>query len=282
MQARVIDNVSAKMSAVLPQLIEASGDIRIAVAFASRKGLSLIEPALVAALEAGGTAEFLVGLDMQSTEPGAVRWLLDRTRDTDRVELYCYAGLTTAGIYHPKLYLARSADQVSFIAGSSNLTDGGLRKNVEVNVLIEAAARDDVVADVYSAYTRLKFHPERVVPDDEFVQMYGEMCQREKARDQAARRDPAARRLLDSFREKARSLKRPQPTRRDLFGWLELVYDALPTGEFTNEDVYASEDDFRSSYPGNLNMRAKVRQQLQVLRDMRLIEHLATGRWRKL
>jgi HKD family nuclease len=276
MQARVIDNVSAKMSAVLPPLIEASGDIRIAVAFVSRKGLSLIEPALDAALEAGGTAEFLVGLDMQSTEPGAVRWLLDRTRDTDRVELYCYAGLTTAGIYHPKLYLTRSAQLVSFIVGSSNLTDGGLRKNVEVNVLVEANARDEIVSDAYSAYNRLKFHPERVAPDDEFVAMYSELCRRER------KSRPVEAAAQRAFVRKAASLRRPKPSRRDLFGWLELVYDALPTGEFTNEDVYASEDDFRSSYPGNLNIKAKVRQQLQVLRDMRLIEHLATGRWRKL
>ena len=65
-------------------------------------------------------------------------------------------------------------------------------------------------------------------------------------------------------------------------GWLELVYDALPDGEFTNDLVYASESEFRLRYPDNLNIRAKVRQQLQVLRDMRLIEHVATGRWRKL
>lgn len=281
MQARVIDNVSAKMSAVLPALIEGSRDVRLAVAFVSRKGLAHIDAALDAALSAGGTIEFLVGLDMQSTEPEAVQSLLDRTRRSRSVELYCYRGLS-AGIYHPKLYLCRSSEKVAFVAGSSNLTDGGLARNAEVNVLIEADVTDEIVSDAYAAYNRLKFHPDRVVPDDEFIEMYKELCRREKAQERATQRDPAAKRLLDSFRQKAESLSRPRPTERDLFGWLELVYDALPDGEFTNEDVYRFEAQFQQSYPDNLNIRAKVRQQLQVLREMELVEHIATGRWRKL
>jgi len=281
MQARVIDNVTQKMSSVLPQLIEASSDVRLAVAFVSRKGLSYIDPALDAALAAGGTAEFLVGLDMQSTEPEAVRSLFERTRRSGSVELYCFRDLSS-GIYHPKLYVCRSPEGVSFVAGSSNLTDGGLAKNAEVNVLIEAEVTDEIVSDVYSAYNRLKFQPDRVAPDDEFIEMYAELCLREKAQDRVARRDPGARRLLESFREKARSLKPPKPTKRDLFGWLELVYDALPDGEFTNEQVYRFEGDFRQAYPDNRNIRAKVRQQLQVLGQMGLVEDVARGRWRKL
>jgi HKD family nuclease len=226
MKAQVIDNVSAKMSAALAQLIESSRDVRVAVAFASRQGISLIEPALGAALAAGGTAEFLIGLNMRSTEPEAVRSLLEMTRRGKGVELFCYAGLSDAGIYHPKLYLARSGEQVSFVVGSSNLTDGGLRKNVEVNVLVEASLRDEIVSDIYSTYNRLKFHPERVIPDDEFVVMYAELCRREKK----ASGDAAIAGLKREFKRKTATLRRPQPSRRDLFGWLELVYDALPAG----------------------------------------------------
>ncbi len=35
-------------------------------------------------------------------------------------------------------------------------------------------------------------------------------------------------------------------------------------------------------YPTNLNIRAKIRQQLQTLPSMGLVEHVVTGRWRKL
>ena len=282
MRVQVIDNVSREMASVLPSVIEGSRDLRIAVAFVSRRGLATIDPALTAAVQAGATAEFLVGLDMRATEPEALKVLLDRTGETDRVALYCYTSVTTAGIYHPKLYVSRAGDQVTSIVGSSNLTAGGLKKNVEVNVLIESDIRDEIVSDIYTAYNRLKFHPERVEPDDEFLALYAELCRRERATDQSVGRDKSIRALHETFREKAASLRRPVPSRRDLVGWLELVYDALPDGEFTNDLVYASESEFRLRYPDNLNIRAKVRQQLQVLRDMRLIEHVATGRWRKL
>src|SRR3989304_8908481 len=268
MRVQVIDHASREMASVLPCVIEGSRDVRIAVAFVSRRGLATIDPALTAAVQAGATAEFLVGLDMRATEPEALKALLDRTRDTDRVALYCYTSVTTAGIYHPKLYVSRAGYQVTSIVGSSNLTAGGVKKNVEVNVLIESDIRDEIVSDIYTAYNRLKFHPERVEPDDEFLALYAELCRRERATDQSVGRDKAIRALHETFREKAGSLRRPVPSRRDLVGWLGLVYDALPDGEFTNDLVYASESEFRLRYPDNLNIRAKVRQQLEVLRDV--------------
>ncbi len=36
-----------------------------------------------------------------------------------------------------------------------------------------------------------------------------------------------------------------------------------------------------AQHPNNRNVRAKVRQQLQILRDMGLVEHLGPSRWRK-
>lgn len=278
---QVIDNVSRDMASALPPVLQDSQDIRIAVAFVSQRGLTLIDSALAAAIQAGATAEFLVGLDMQSTEPQALKALLDRRRETGRLALYCYASVTAAGIYHPKLYVLRAEDQVTSIVGSSNLTEGGLKKNVEVNVLIEATIGDELVSDIYGAYSRLKFLPERVEPDDEFLALYTELCQRQPVESNSASRDTSTRKLMASFREKAKTLRRPIPSRRDLVGWLELVYDALPDGEFTNELVYAHEPEFQKQYPHNLNVRAKVRQQLQVLRAMGLTEHIARGRWRK-
>jgi HKD family nuclease len=281
MRVQLIDNVSRDMATALPPVLEHSQDIRIAVAFVSQRGLALIDSALTAAIQAGATAEFLVGLDMQSTEPQALKALLDRSRETACLSLYCYASVSAAGIYHPKLYVFRAEDQVTSIVGSSNLTEGGLKKNVEVNVRIEATVGDELVSDIYATYGRLKFLPERVEPDDEFLALYAELCQRQRVESKSASRDASTLKLMASFREKAKTLRRPVPSRRDLVGWLELVYDALPDGEFTNELVYAQEPEFRKQYPDNLNVRAKVRQQLQVLRDMGLIEHIARGHWRK-
>jgi HKD family nuclease len=269
------------MVSVLSPLIEHTSDLRIAVAFASRQGLKIIEAPLSTAVKKGAAVEFLVGLDMRSTEPEALQALLELSRKSANAALYCYASVSAPGIYHPKLYLSRTADAFASIVGSSNLTEGGLKKNVEVNVLIEADVSDEIVSDIYSTYNRLKFQPDRVAPDDEFLALYAQLCQREKEEQHKVVRDRSSRRLLRDFSEKAKSLRRPTPSRRDLVGWLELVYDALPEGEFTNRQVYEYEGEFQRHYPENLNVRAKVRQQLQVLRDMGFIQHVATGRWRK-
>lgn len=282
MRVEVVDNVTRTMVDALSSVMERTADLRMAVAFMSRRGLSMIEAPLMSAVDSGTPVELLVGLDMRSTEPEALQELFQVSRRKLNLSMYCYADLSQTGIYHPKLYISRVAESVSSIIGSSNLTEGGLKRNVEVNVLIEAAADDEVVSDIYMTYNKLKFHPERVEPDDEFLDLYAQRCEVEKREQRRARRDSDTRRLREVFSKKARSLRRPTATSRDLVGWLELVYDSLPDREFTNQEVYQREAEFQRRYPGNRNVKAKVRQQLQVLEAMGFVEHVRTGRWRKL
>lgn len=226
------------------------------------------------------TSSFLVGLDPGATEPKAIETLYQLSQGSPNVALYCYASVEASAIYHPKMYLMRSESTVAAIIGSSNLTEGGLKKNIEVNIVLQASIRDEIVSDIYAAYNRLKFHPQRVIPDEEFLALYSRLCNIEKRRRKEAV-DELQRGLKNDFVKKASSLRRPQPTKRDLIGWLELVYDVLPEGEFTNQQVYQHEEEFRRYYPENLNIRAKIRQKLQELRDMGFLQHVGTARWRK-
>src|SRR5438552_406011 len=109
-EARIIDNVSRDMVSVLSSEIEHSQDVRIAVAFVSQKGLGLLWTSMEATLQAGGYMEFLVGLDMRTTEPDALVTLYQLHRANANVSLYCYSKVNPAGIYHPKLYLLKSGD----------------------------------------------------------------------------------------------------------------------------------------------------------------------------
>ena len=59
------------------------------------------------------------------------------------------------------------------------------------------------------------------------------------------------------------------------------LIDLLP-GEFTLQDMYRFEDNLAKLHPSNHNIRAKIRQQLQVARDLRVIEFLGRGRYRKI
>jgi len=281
MQIEIVDNLSSDMASRLARELETAEDIKIAVAFVSKSGLAIIESHLEGALRKKAFIEFLVGLDMRSTDPDALQSLYILSRENDNLGLYCFASLDTEAIYHPKVYLFRKGDAVTSIIGSSNLTEGGLKRNLEINIAMRGTLQEEALSDVYSAYNQLKFHPKRVIPDEEFLRLYGELCRREKSNRRVLMREKNSAELLTRFRNKAKSLRRPTATRRDLVGWLELVYDSLPEGEFTNEDVYRKEPIFRKAYPENRNIEAKIRQKLQDLRDMGFVEHLGTARWRK-
>lgn len=66
-------------------------------------------------------------------------------------------------------------------------------------------------------------------------------------------------------------------------GWTLDVLNAvrsLTKNEFTLADVYALESDLARLHPGNRHIRDKIRQQLQILRDLGVIEFLDRGHYR--
>jgi type II restriction enzyme len=67
-------------------------------------------------------------------------------------------------------------------------------------------------------------------------------------------------------------------------GWLIEVMrcvEAVGRAEFEIADVYRFEEHMRQLYPGNMHVREKMRQQLQVLRDVGFIEFLGRGKYRR-
>ncbi len=54
----------------------------------------------------------------------------------------------------------------------------------------------------------------------------------------------------------------------------------VPTNTFTTTDVYAFERELEKLHPDNRHVRDKIRQQLQVLRDLGLLLHVERGVWR--
>lgn len=78
-------------------------------------------------------------------------------------------------------------------------------------------------------------------------------------------------------------LREEKPAAR---GWLIEVMgccDAIGKQEFSLNDVYRFETHLSALYPGNNNVRAKIRQQLQVLRDGGYLEFLSrSGNYRLL
>jgi type II restriction enzyme len=66
-------------------------------------------------------------------------------------------------------------------------------------------------------------------------------------------------------------------------GWLIEVMkcvEAIGRAEFHIDDVYAFEDRLSRLYPGNRNVKPKIRQQLQSLRDRGYIDFVSRGYYR--
>lgn len=279
---QIVDNVRRKTAAILIPAIESAADIRIAVAFVSSDGVSQIMPVIERRLTAGANVEFLVGMDTRATDPAAVRELYSLSQKNPHVTFLCFVPRNTSILYHPKIYLMRNDQVMTAMIGSSNLTHSGLISNIEANVVIQDDIHSELMSEIFNTYYRLKFHPLRVVPDDDFINLFADLCKVEKRAERQQAQLPNVRDLRRAFLAKAGALQRPKPSRSDLFGWLELVYDVLPEGEFSNRDIYAYEDLFRQYYPHNMNIKAKIRQQLQILQRLGFIQHVSKGVWRKL
>ena len=105
MQAEVIDNASQDLASVLTSAMERSQSIKIAVAFVTIRGFKMIESSVLNSLRVGAYAEFLVGMDLATTEPKALWHLYELAQHQRNVSLYCYADLGPSVVYHPKLYM---------------------------------------------------------------------------------------------------------------------------------------------------------------------------------
>lgn len=91
---------------------------------------------------------------------------------------------------------------------------------------------------------------------------------------------PSAPSEVRAWYERLKPLREIKATQR---GWtldvLNLVR-RLGKTEFTNDDVYAFDCELERLHPDNRNIRPKIRQQLQVLRDAGLLIHIKAGLWR--
>jgi type II restriction enzyme len=71
--------------------------------------------------------------------------------------------------------------------------------------------------------------------------------------------------------------------RQETKGWLLDVMrcvEAIKKPEFTLDEVYAFEQQLSALYPNNQNVKPKIRQQLQYLRDREYLDFVSRGVYR--
>lgn len=177
---------------------------------------------------------------------------------------------------HSKIYLF---DDVEAVITSANLTHGGLVGNFEYGLHIN---EPEVVARIVSDFDQLLTDERTGKVDradlDAVSAILNQLPQPQEQKRvvfdlQTPEEGPD---VLDITAE---------PIARSLSGWLLEVFkcvDAIPDPIFTLSDAYAYERILKEKYPQNEHIADKIRQQLQALRDLGLIEFLGNGRYRKL
>lgn len=177
---------------------------------------------------------------------------------------------------HSKIYLF---DEKEVIISSGNLTNGGLLNNFE-----------------YGIYSNDIVFVNKVVSDFNLISndhKTGEILSSHiiKVKEILSKMPVNERIIIPNFdininEEKNDILKITNDSiTSSLTGWKLEVFkcvDSISEQTFSLNKVYEFENDLKKIYPENENITHKIRQQLQYLRDLGLIEFLGNGKYRKL
>lgn len=277
MRVFFIDNIKSKLVEVLKTSLPSAQQVKFGVAFVKQSGFSLIEEEFKKCLENGGKIELLIGLDFRITDPQVLQTLYELSKGSQGLLLFCCRTslIEEVPTFHPKIYFFLLPEKARIVVGSSNLTKGGLLENVEANLMMEGNSDEPIVREIGGFFETLKIEYNLFTPDREYIEKYASIFKDISRKGKQIVRRERIRKKFEELEEKEQKLPKPEK----LTGWLGLVYERLPIGTFSVEDVYAYKNDFRKAYPDNRHIRAKIRQVLQRLRDMGLIKHVDRGKW---
>ncbi len=169
---------------------------------------------------------------------------------------------------HSKIYIF---DSKKAIITSGNLTNGGLLKNFEYGVLLDEIK---IVSEIQGDFDKIS--KEASVVENKQITL-AEKIKKLSKPIQNQREETNTYIIENTNNSIESSLK--------LKGWKLSMFKIISklNQEFKLEEVYKFEEELRKHYPKNKNIRPKIRQQLQFLRDLGLIEFLSNdGEYKRL
>ena len=183
---------------------------------------------------------------------------------------------------HAKTYIF---DSRHAIITSANLTLGGLQANYECGVLISDS---DIVSRLRSDFMQVFNNEDKVsCVTDEIISttedILSKIPKEKKAKFEKSESELFSKIDYDPVDD---LYDGGVSTISDsLSGWRLDIFNLIlkiQTNVFKLDEVYAYKQNLQKLHPENRNIEAKIRQQLQELRDLGLIEFLGSGVYRKL
>ncbi len=170
------------------------------------------------------------------------------------------------------------------IITSGNLTPGGLRNNIEYGILIKDKLVDEITEDFIEIFDNddHSIITSKIIQNAEDILMAvpEENRKRLKFNDSALFEDivndEQGEEKFDGGIESI--LSNLTPWKRNVFECLLKIKGDI----FSIDEVYSFEGQLRKIYPHNHNIQPKIRQQLQFLRDIGLVEFIRPGLYKKL
>lgn len=278
----IVDNSSRKFFDLFHKNLQGAKRVWIASAFVKGEALRTLLPDFEKILNKQGSIDFLAGLDFHITDGKALRLLYQMNSEYENFAFGCYSGSPweLEGSFHPKFYLFEKSEKLKVLISSSNLTFGGMKSNVEINVSFELSVKSPEAETALDTFIRMKTAESRIVPDLEYLQNY-ELARKQVTKNlRHPRVQKTLRKVIADLKRSEKRLTRPKVTQNDLIGWKRDVFELLPEREFSTSELYELEAELKVKHPENQNVRPKIRQVLQQLRDLGLLEHPRTGHWK--
>ncbi len=179
---------------------------------------------------------------------------------------------------HSKIYIF---DNKKAVITSGNLTVGGLEKNYEYGIFLDD---NSLVSQVcYDFDTLAKNENTGTVKSSDIDAVREILLNVPQSKPVKL---PSYSIEVESPEQMSDVIEFPiEAISKTLSGWRLDVFNCLNNlslQQFTLADIYSFESYFKKKHPLNNNVKDKIRQQLQVLRDLGLVEFLGNGRYKKL
>lgn len=121
--------ISTKLSDNLKTALKTADEIWLAVALLNLQGFDFI----FKTIKKDCKINFIGGIDLPTDPAALTNLLLLKTKYRHTVS----AHILTKDVFHPKVYITSSDNQLKSFVGSANCTNGGLHTNIEMTVEIE-------------------------------------------------------------------------------------------------------------------------------------------------
>lgn len=176
--------------------------------------------------------------------------------------------ITNCQTLHAKIY---SFDYQNSIITSANLTHSGFYKNTELGILTNNV---DTNKKLKNTLHQLILNNESISSDIiEKIETMLENSPKQNIYDDENEID-------EIYKIQEDEIYTTLPK-----GWTQEVYQVINQFEkpqFDTQDIYQYTSFFQNRYPNNHHIEDKIRQQLQILRDLGLLKFLGNGNYKKL